>query len=346
MKKRKFLVPRQAADAGGSNVKSPAAVEAAAAAPPPPETIFKRSKPALQLFRPGAITADKPRKSLIEKTSINDKTEAKDAAPETTITKAKEAKTLLSRNLSSCPPAPLPVAAADASAVAPAARVQRRAFRIPTLPPDALPSLSALLLFENLSISCLLARTIQKAPVPDDGSLFPKLASFESEALSQAAAELLDGILPSYYEVEQKENEALYGVIFGLPSDKTLRTYSQVVMDPVPRFQEKESHSYSAPIPLLGAAVPKKKSVLEEQGNIAAAAAAAAKNTTRTAQVFQVPAYSDSQGASIISSAVWVPTPGGGGGKENNFLSEARLRRSLAEDTEIPLSFLKSLVFP
>ena len=362
-------MPRQAADAAGSNGKSPATGQAAAAAPLP-ETNFKRIKPALQLVRPGAITAEKPTRTLIKKpSSLNDKTEANVSVPETAVSKANEVKSLLSPR----PPAPLPVAAADATATVPALRAQRRVFRIPTLPPDALPSLSDLLLFEKFSISSLLARkfsfpfsclpfltffffffffffetsslpeastgTLQKAPVPEAGSIFSELASFDSEALSQTAAELLESILPSYYEISQKKNHgksnAVHGVIFGLSSHKTLRTYSQVIVDTsVLLFPENEI-SASAPIP------KKKKSTLEEN---AAAAAAAAKNQATTSQLLQVPTYSNSQGVSSISSAVWVPTPGGEKGEEKSFFSEAVLRRTLAEDTEIPISFLKSLL--
>jgi len=148
-------VPRQAADAAKSNGKSPAAGQAAGAPLPEaplPETISKRlkSKPALQLVRPGTITAE-PTRSLIKKpSSVTDRTDAKGATPKTAVSKAQGLSLLL-------PPAPLPVAAADATAIIPAFRAQRKAFRIPTLPPDALPSLSALLLFENLSISSMLA---------------------------------------------------------------------------------------------------------------------------------------------------------------------------------------------
>ena len=67
------------------------------------------------------------------------------------------------------------------------------------------------------------------------------------------------------------------------------------------------------------------------------------KNQTSQPEV-QFSTFSDS-GASILSSAVWIPTPGGDGKEENLAYSEAALRRCLAEDAEIPLSFLKSLLF-
>lgn len=148
----------------------------------------------------------------------------------------------------------------------------------------------------------------------------------------------MDGILPSYYEVQQEcERNALQGVIFGVSSDKTLRTYSQMLVDSVPFFGGKQT-PHSVPAPSPAAALPKKKSTPREKEH-----AAAAENQTT---ITQVPTYSDSQGVSIISSAVYVPTPERCEGKEKNVSSEAMLVRSLAEDNIIPFSFLKSLLFP
>jgi hypothetical protein len=169
---------------------------------------------------------------------------------------------------------------------------------------------------------------LQKTSVPQPASIFPKeLASFDSERLAHAATEILDLILPSYYQVEmKKKHHALHGVVFGLsPSGGKLRTYSsQHVQLGLQNFQAQNNISSSPPL-----AVPSSK-----------------PNTKKTQVVF--PSHSDCQTQkSIISSAVWVPTPEGDGTEEEEHFkqTQAMLRRSLAEDTVIPLSFLKSLLF-
>jgi hypothetical protein len=139
-----FLVPRPATDAAGSNTESTAAVQAKPAAAP---EVFKRSKPALQLVRPTAVR-------VASKTpSNNKKNDATATAGQITVTKP----VLLPRTQL---PSPLPAPRVEGgeSATAPVAGAPRRAFRIPTLPPDSLPSLSALFNPENFSISSLLAR--------------------------------------------------------------------------------------------------------------------------------------------------------------------------------------------
>jgi hypothetical protein len=165
---------------------------------------------------------------------------------------------------------------------------------------------------------------LQKTSVPQPASIFPKeLASFDSERLAHAAAEILDLILPSYYQVEmKKKHHALHGVVFGLSfSGGKLRTYSSQHI--LQNFQAHNNVSSSPPL-----ALPSSK-----------------PNTQKTQVV--LPSNSDCQTQkSIISSAVWVPTPRGDGKEEEHFKqTQAMLRRSLAEDTEIPLSFLKSLLF-
>jgi hypothetical protein len=174
------------------------------------------------------------------------------------------------------------------------------------------------------------ADTMQKYPVPEPESLFPELDSFDS--FDEALTEILEKILPSYYEVDDSFNKknreemysrGLHGVIFGLSSSKKLRTYSQVA-DPVPVFGKNDPPVAASP---AAAPPPNPKKPAPKENPI--------------------PAQSDSHMgvSSVISSAVWVPTPGGGNGTAENFQTEAMLRRSLAEDTEIPLSFLKTLLF-
>lgn len=145
-----FLVPRQAAAAAGSNAKSPAAGQAA----PQPATGFKR----LQLVRPGAPSAaKKPATNLPEKSvKITNSGLQKVSLPKTTVSKVKQPKASLPRNLLPRPSPSLPAAQAPVAAAAPSG-APRRAFRIPTLPADALPSLSALFQLENNSISSFLA---------------------------------------------------------------------------------------------------------------------------------------------------------------------------------------------
>ena len=140
-----FLVPRQAASAAGSNAKSPAAGQAAQ-----PAAGFKR----LQLVRPGAPSAaKKPATNLPEKPSKITKNDVqKVSLPET----VKQLKASLPRNLLPRPSPSLPAAQAPVAAAAPSG-APRRAFRIPTLPADALPSLSALFQLEKNSISSFLA---------------------------------------------------------------------------------------------------------------------------------------------------------------------------------------------
>ena len=162
-------------------------------------------------------------------------------------------------------------------------------------------------------------------------SAISEISFLDQQSLLETAALLEQDLVPGYYEdaMDGEQKKGNLTVLLGLPRNKPFMITS--LNSPSESPSSKDLDKAPAAVAVLTA--PSAPSHIQEKPAPSAAVVQVQKhNIDKDVSVSQ----------SVMSSAVWVPTPGAGAEERD----EAALRHSLTEDCEVPLSLLKALLFP